>query len=540
MLRAVGGSEQPGAQASAEIVAALPDDPVLLVIDNCEHVLDAAARLIGELLRSPIITVLATSREPLAIPGEVNWQVPPLRVPEAGAGDAPGTPAGDIVESMSSVEAVQLFVDRATRVSPGSGSMTGTSRRWPGSAGVSTGCRWRSSWSRPGSRARGIRELADDLDQRIPLAGATARGVPDRQSTLRACDRLELPVADRGRAAGVPVPGLLRRAVYRGGVRGRGWTAPGGFDEEELTGGEALGRLVDKSLVVLVEGARPAYRLLESIREYATQQAGQAGELAAIRDAHADYYADWVAELGAGEVSDASEAMLELIGSEYPNLRNALQWSIDQRSARAASLVTAIGTAWHQLSMFHDAVVLGDSALGIVAEADPGAWARTVGALAMARLLAGDLAFVGSAVPSAEQLARAADDHWTMAWCELVQGSRPPFDPGPLISAYERGVDLAPSVAVVAAASAASAGTDTDAARWSEHAIELAGRLGNISLRAVAAVATAEHLIECGRLTEAVDLVLPVTLDRTGYARGAVARGRASRARGVPAERRSG
>jgi len=517
VLRAVGGSEQPGAQTSAEIIAALPDDPVLLVIDNCEHVLDAAARLIGELLRSSIVTVLTTSREPLAIPGEVNWQVPPLRVPDstvpAEGGRPPRTPAIDI-ETASSVEAVQLFVDRATRVSPrfrlDEGNVAAVARICRRLDGMPLAIELVAARV----RARGIRDLADDLDQRIPLAGATARGVPDRQSTLRASIgwsyQLLTPGEQQAFRCLACFAGSFTEAAFDA-VAGR---MSGGSDDEELNGGEALGRLVDKSLVVLAEGTA-RYRLLESIREYATQQAGQAGELAAIRDAHADYYADWVAGLGAGEASDASEAMLELIGSEYPNLRNALQWSIDQRSARAASLVTAIGTAWHQLSMFHDAVVLGDSALGIVAEADPGAWAKTVGALAMARLLAGDLAFVGSAVPSAERLARAADDHWTMAWCELVQGSRPPFDPGPLISAYERGVDLAPSVAVVAAASAASAGTDTDAARWSEHAIELAGRLDNTSLRAVAAVATAEHLIECGRLTEAVDLVLPVTLDRT-------------------------
>jgi predicted ATPase/DNA-binding XRE family transcriptional regulator len=517
VLRAVGGSEQPGAQASAEIVAALPDDPVLLVIDNCEHVLDAAAGLIGELLRSPIITVLATSREPLAIPGEVSWPVPPLRVPDAvlaAGGRPPGTPAGDSVESASSVEAVQLFVDRATRVSPGfrldDGNIAAVARICRRLDGLPLGIELVAARI----RARGIRELADDLDQRIPLAGATARGVPDRQSTLRAAIGWSYQLLTEGEQQA-----FRSLASFAGPFTGAAFAAvagrlAGAFADEELTGDEALGRLVDKSLVVLVEETA-RYRLLQSIREYATQQAGQAGELAAIRDAHADYYAAWVAGLGAGEVSDASEAMLELIASEYPNLRNALRWSIDQRSARAASLVTAIGTAWHQLSMFHDAVVLGDSALGIVAEADPGTWARTAGALAMARLLAGDLAFVASAVPSAEQLARAADDHWTMAWCELVQGSRPPFDPGPLISAYERGVDLAPSVAVVAAASAASAGTDTDAARWSEHAIELAGRLDNTSLRAVAAVATAEHLIECGRLTEAVDRVLPVTLDRT-------------------------
>ena len=108
LLRSLGASEQPNVPIGEQAMAALPEEPVLLVFDNCEHVLEAVANLVAELLAHLTITVLATSRETLGIPGEVRWPVPALAVP------AQGTPVDELVE----IDSVQLLTERAARAHP--------------------------------------------------------------------------------------------------------------------------------------------------------------------------------------------------------------------------------------------------------------------------------------------------------------------------------------------------------------------------------------------------------------------------------------
>ena len=105
-IRALGGNDQSAVTFDTQLLALLPDVPVLVVADNCEHVLDAAASAIAALIRHPHVTVLATSREPLAIPGEVAWTVPALDVPVGVSDNVPvtATVVGDVAS-------VALFVD---------------------------------------------------------------------------------------------------------------------------------------------------------------------------------------------------------------------------------------------------------------------------------------------------------------------------------------------------------------------------------------------------------------------------------------------
>ena len=133
----------PNAELTDRLIAAIRDREALLILDNCEHVIESAAafayRVLGECRR---LRILATSREPLGITGEALWLVEPLAVPEADAG-----PGG-----IESSPAVQLLRDRAgaVRKELAADSMPARWRRWCGSAGRWTGCRWRSNWPRPG------------------------------------------------------------------------------------------------------------------------------------------------------------------------------------------------------------------------------------------------------------------------------------------------------------------------------------------------------------------------------------------------------
>ena len=133
--------EAPNAEPTDRLIAAIREREALLILDNCEHVIEPAAvfahRVLGECQR---LRILATSREPLGITGEALWVVEPLALPEEDAGSA----------DIESSPAVQLLRDRAARCAGTSPPTQARWRRWRASAGRLTGCRWRSSWPRPG------------------------------------------------------------------------------------------------------------------------------------------------------------------------------------------------------------------------------------------------------------------------------------------------------------------------------------------------------------------------------------------------------
>ncbi len=201
-IRALGGNDQPAVTFDAQLLALVPDAPVLVVADNCEHVVDAAASAIAALIRHPGVTVLATSREPLAIPGEVAWTVPALDVPVELSDNVPATAA-----VVADVASVALFVERAARAHAGyvlsDGDAGGVARICQRLQGIPLAIELTAARMRSVSAG----ELADELEAELDLTRAEARGVPGRQATLEASIGLELPLALRPGAGRVPVPG---------------------------------------------------------------------------------------------------------------------------------------------------------------------------------------------------------------------------------------------------------------------------------------------------------------------------------------------
>jgi len=516
MLAAIGGAEQPGLAVTAEQIAgALPAEPVLLVIDNCEHVLEPASRLIAALLRSPSITILTTTREPLAIPGEVVWAVPPLAVPVSLTAPSAVT--------LADVHSVQLFTERACRVRP-TFSLTdevasAVARICQRLEGIPLAIELTAARL----RMLGVRELADELDTHLALAAARSRGVPDRQTTLLASVAWSYQLLTED-----------ERAVFRCLACFAGtfsidavWAIGGqvaGLGQPEIT--DIVARLVDKSLVSIEDerghrqdaGARAdtvvtvvRYRVLDSIRAYASQAAERESELSRVGDAHADHYASWLVTIGAAEPTDD---VLELIADDYPNVRAALTWSVRNRALRAAELVAAFGQAWHLLSLFTDAVELGDAALAIAAEVDEKTWSRAVAALGLTRLLAGDTVFVATAVPKAAAIASERGDSYCEGWCKLVQGSLPPRDQGWFTAAYELGTAArSPSLTAIAAAHLSVGGSEADTDGWLSRIDQFAGDLRIASVRATCDIAMIDVLIERGRLDAALDLAMAATMN---------------------------
>jgi predicted ATPase/transcriptional regulator with XRE-family HTH domain len=258
VLRALRPGGQACGAAGGQPLPALPEDPVLVVIDSCEHVLDAAAAVIGELLSQPSVTVLTTSREPLAIPGEIRWPVPALTVP-------PRDGAVSVAELME-VASVALFVERARRASRGF-ALTGDN-----AAAVARICRRldglplalelaaaQAGWLSP-------QRLAAELEQRSLPAAVAARGVAGRHRTLRACIEWSYRLLNAEEQAAF---GCL--AAFAGSFTPAAFAAATDPAADPRRGSRILASLIEKSLVLT--GSLPGqYQVPETIRAFAAER----------------------------------------------------------------------------------------------------------------------------------------------------------------------------------------------------------------------------------------------------------------------------
>ncbi len=319
---AVGAREEPGRPLGATLTDALRPKRVLVLLDNCEHLLDACARLADTLLRAcPHVRVLATSREALGTAGETTWRVPSLALPDP---DRLGP-----LEQVTHYDAVRLFTDRAVAVQP---AFRVTAANAPAVARI---C----------ARLDGIPlalELAAARIRLLPPAQLLGR-LEDRFRLLTGGSRTALERHQTLRAAVVWSHALLRepeRALFaRLAVFAGGWTLEAaeavctrdaGDAGDGLAAGEVLGflsGLVDKSLVQAeTSGEAARYHLLETIRLFAWERLRDAGAAEAARDRHAA----WCLALAEGWTAagthfpGAPEA--RLARAEHANVRAALEW----------------------------------------------------------------------------------------------------------------------------------------------------------------------------------------------------------------------
>ena len=318
------------------------------MLDNCEHLLDACAGLADALLREcPHVRILATSREPLGLPGEIAWQVPSFAVPRSGA-----VPA----EALLGYDAVRLFVDRGGAAAPGfrltdenAGAVAELCRRLDGIP---------LALELAAARLRGlsVAQLAARLDDRFALLTGGGRAALPRQRTLRATldwshDLLSAPERALFRRLAVFAGGFDLEAAEAVGADPDGAAGPdaAGVGAHEVL--DLLTRLVDKSLVGAAEQTDGAarYGFLEPLRQYAQERLAGSGEADAVRDRHAAFYLA-LAERG-GEMIDElapPPAWLDAAERDHDNLRAALHW-FGRREAhdRALALVARLFWLWY-------------------------------------------------------------------------------------------------------------------------------------------------------------------------------------------------
>jgi predicted ATPase len=313
---ALGVPERQGQPLSASVGDFLREKQLLLVLDNCEHLLDAVSSFVsGVIAHCPNVVVLATSREGLGVAGERILVVPSLGVPKEGS--APEV-AGD-------TDAVRLFVERATEAKAGFELTVNNAMAVARLVRRLDGIPLAIELAAARVRSLTPAELAQRVDERFRLLAGGRRTAVERHQTLRrAIDWSYELLAQPEQAT------LNRTAVFAtdfGLDAAEAVISGNGVDGLEVV--DLLGHLVDKSLIVAEDrGEVTRYRLLETIRQYAQDRLEAAGEADAVRRRHGEYYAGFAASASVGLKGPDEAAWIERVEAELDHLRAAVAWSV--------------------------------------------------------------------------------------------------------------------------------------------------------------------------------------------------------------------
>lgn len=323
----VGVCEEPGKPLSQTLAEAWKAKRLLLILDNCEHLIEACARLADSLLRAcPHVTILATSRETLNIPGETVWRVPTLSLPSV----KPPLPP---FETLNQYEAIRLFLDRVESVQP---SFAVTAQNAPAIAQICSrldGIPLAIELAAARVKVLTPEQISARLDDQFHLLTGGSRTALPRQQTLRALiDWSYTLLSDQEKI-------LLRRlSIFTGG-----WTleaAEAVCASESLEGWgvlDALSRLVERSLVV-VEESGERYRLLETIRQYAQEKLMEVGESEGLRRPYVDHFIRFAEEAKPHLLGSEQTLWFARLEADMDNLRASLDWCAATESAGQAGL----------------------------------------------------------------------------------------------------------------------------------------------------------------------------------------------------------
>jgi predicted ATPase/class 3 adenylate cyclase/DNA-binding CsgD family transcriptional regulator len=397
---ALGIAGQPGRAAAEILLDALAPQDILIVLDNCEHLIDACAKIADAILRHcPRAHLLATSREPLGIGGESIYRVPSLSLPGPDDSDS---------RTPESSDAVALFVDRARTQGVSLGGDQQTAELAVSVCRRLDGMPLAIELAAARLRSLSLASLHDRLDQRFRLLTGGSRTALERQQTLRATVDWSYSLLTGAEQL------LLRRlSVFPESFDLDAAEAVGGFgDLDALDVAGLLGSLADKSLV----DAEPAggtlrYRLLETIRQFAAEQLAQAGQDAAATAAQCAHFLS-VAEAAAPHLTGPDQGRwLARLDAEQANLRRAAEHAAGDPAG--TGLVLRFGVALRRYWAARDR---GEDARGLLipalqrpdAQADPRLFGAAVVTILAVR--AADIATVRRLGEQAVEIARRLSD----------------------------------------------------------------------------------------------------------------------------------
>jgi predicted ATPase/DNA-binding SARP family transcriptional activator/DNA-binding CsgD family transcriptional regulator len=410
---ALGVQEQADRPLADTLVDFLSEKKVLLVLDNCEHLLDAAARLTDTLLSScPDLTVLATSREVLSVAGEIDWPVPALSVPEV---------AGRIrVEELERYESARLFAERALFVERTLYGSSGFALRSDNAQAVAEIC----------SRLEGIplaielaaawvgtlsvEQISERLMDSLRLLKSSGRTIAPRQRTLRGAMDWSYDLLSE------PEQIMFRRlSVFAGG-----WTleaaeavsAGDGVEEEDVL--ELLWGLVNKSLVVVeakTEGTAH-YRMLEPIRQYAREKLEESREADELLNRHAAFFLALAEETETKLAGPQQGLWVERLEGEHDNLREALSWVLERGQAGLAlRLGTALWRFWYNRGYIREGITWMERVLAGSDHAQAPARVKALEGLGWLLQLQGDSGRANATYEEMLRLSRGLGDKGNLA-----------------------------------------------------------------------------------------------------------------------------
>ena len=402
------------------------DRSALVLLDNCEHIVEGVAAFVTAVLRGAgLIRVLATSRRPLGVEGETIWRVPSLAVPPQAADPA----------TLGRFDAVRLFLERARQARPEVTLTPAVAQICRRLDGIPLALELAAA--RVGGVA--IDRLVDELDDRFRLLTGGSRAGLARHRTLLASVQWSYELLDPDERV------LLRRlSVFAGG-----WTVEAarqvvGFAPLDPAGVlDLLGRLVDKSLAQLDGSGR--YQLLETIREYARARAAEAGETPTLAVHHLAWAADFAQRLEK-DVERAAPECLDLVERELPNIRAALDHAAGSPDPdhNGLRLMTALAFFWTQRGYAADGA---DYALRVLAAdptAPPALRARARWAGAYDRFYTFDFDPATAEANTALKEAIQAGDEGTQGRCwHVLAAATFMVDPGASRPLFESSLELA-------------------------------------------------------------------------------------------------
>lgn len=397
------------ADPMGSLVDLLKERHLLLVVDNCEHLLSSSARAASTILgRCPEVTIMATSREALGIPGESVWLVPPLRVPEVGAP----------LEDQEQADAVRLFVSRA-KDAASDFELTDVNR----------------------NHVLDICRLVDGLPLALELAATRVSSMSPRAISERVSHDIGVLSAPRGSAAARhqtmraaldwsyrlladESAAIFRKlAVFRGG-----WTVDDGEAVLGVGSTDVIADLVDRSLVERLHGRRLDYRLLEPIREYALEHLNGSPDFETVSDRHASVYLELARRADDGLRSHEQMDWLRLIEEEHDNLRKAIAWSLDcGDTQRALQLVASLGLFWFMGGHWQESWDWLTKALEAAGEQFPAERAAAVYRTGAIQIIRVNHEAVMPYVHVALETCRSTGDLYGEAWCLHLLGHETAF-----------------------------------------------------------------------------------------------------------------
>jgi predicted ATPase/class 3 adenylate cyclase/DNA-binding NarL/FixJ family response regulator len=419
VAKSVGIREMPGSPLLETLTANLRTRDCLLVLDNCEHLIAECAKLAAHFLgQCPGLTILATSRERLAVPGEELWRLAPLALPPDPDETLPPT-------ALTDWEAVRLFIERARldpRVLDADGAQAAAvvqiCRRLDGIPLAIELAAARVSMMN-------VDELLRRLDDRFQLLTGGGHAAVPRHQALRATVDWSFQLLEPDERA------LLRRlSIFAGGFAVADVEAVcegGDVESGEIV--DLLGRLVDKSLVMPppAETGSPM-RLLETLRQYSRERLDEAGEAGIYSKRHADYYLGLAEHTKNLRDSHEHSTWLDRLEKEHDNLRAALEWSLTASAEVNLRLAAALVSFWDARGYLTEGRDWLEKALAAYAD-DSAPSAEAFGAAGWLAQRLGDLDRAASHLEKSIKIARVTQQSGvlarslrTLALVRLLQG----------------------------------------------------------------------------------------------------------------------